>query len=291
MASDFATLILNTGVARGENLMRFVTGIKFTAQVAKMVNNITFLYDPNWTYGAYTEATLPCSFYFVRKWEETGVSDVSTRAMMFYNSKGAEGTQRNGAVLDVVADNVINQPKEYRAEILLPFTPDAALSQYQMDADTFLGVTAFAGSGSSPNETLAVTSRVVSNSISLLKTLFSVFSVNLSASSIANLILSQNDINKVSLDAMRDGRGIVKMKMWNGWKFIYVMIKSVNLTKSGEYEGYYEGNITVQEVPVINVYQQDEISGVERQGSSLLEKVVGAKVRSAFDALTGVTGT
>ena len=129
MASNFATLILNTGIAKGENLMRFVTSIKYTAQVAKMVNNITFLYDPNWSYGEYEQATLPCCFYFVRKWEEIGEAEISSKPMMFYNSKGAEGTQRNGVVLDMVADNIINQPKMYRAEVLVPFAPDACLDQ------------------------------------------------------------------------------------------------------------------------------------------------------------------
>lgn len=313
MASNFATLILNTGIAKGENLMHFVTSIKYTVQVAKMVNNITFLYDPNWSYGAYEQATLPCCFYFVRKWEEIGEAEINLKPMMFYNSKGAEGTQRNGAVLDVVADNIINQPKMYRADVLVPFAPDACLNQYQLDAGTLRNIHAF--SEEKPNDTLAKTSRVLlpdplaetsrvllpdtlaetsrvllSNSIGLLRLLFSVLSVDLSYPSIANLILAQNDINKVSLDSMREGRGILKMKMWNGWKFKYVMLKNVDLTKSGEYDGFYEGSITVQETPIINVYQKDQISSVERKGKSFLEKTIDAKVKKAFETTTGTMG-
>lgn len=295
MASNFATLILNTGrIAKGKNLMRFVTGIKYTAQVAKMVNNITFLYDPNWSYGAYEQATLPCCFYFVRKWEEIGEAEINSKPMMFYNSKGAEGTQRNGAVLDVVADNIINQPKTYRADVLVPFAPDACLDQYQLDADTLASTYAFTFTskrGDEPSDTLATTSRVISNTIGLLRLLFSVLSVDLSGPSIANLILAQNDINKVSLDSMRESRGILKMKMWNGWKFKYVMLKNVDLTKSGEYDGFYEGSITVQETPIINVYQKDQISSVERKGKSILEKLdaadAGTKVKNVFKTIIG----
>ena len=290
MASNFATLILNTGIAKGENLMRFVTSIKYTAQVAKMVNNITFLYDPNWSYGAYEQATLPFCFYFVRKWEEIGEADINSKPMMFYNSKGAGGTQRNGAVLDVVADNIINQPKMYRADVLVPFAPDACLDQYQLDSDTLLNTYAFAFSGDKPDHALAVKSRALSNTIGLFRLLFSALSVDLSIASIANLILSQNDINKVSLDSMREGRGILKMKMWNGWKFKYVMLKSVALTKSGEYDGFYEGSITVQETPIINVYQKDQISSVERKAKSAIEKAVGDRVKKAFETITGNMG-
>ena len=175
----------------------------------------------------------------------------------------------------------------YRADVLVPFAPDACLDQYQLDSDTLVNTYAFAFSGEKPNNTLAVTSRVLSNTIGLLRLLFSALSVDLSIASIANLILAQNDINKVSLDSMREGRGILKMKMWNGWKFKYVMLKSVDLTKSGEYDGFYEGSITVQETPIINVYQKDQISSVERKGKSLLEKIIGAKVKKAFETTTG----
>ena len=338
MASNFATLISNTGIAKGENLMQFVTSIKYTAQVAKMVNNITFLYDPNWSYGAYEQATLPCCFYFVQKWEEIGEAEINSKPMMFYNSRSAKGTQRNGAVLDVVADNIINQPKMYRADVLVPFTPDACLKQYQLDTDTLVNTYAFADSGDKSNNTLAVTNRFIANATGLLRLpftpdaclkqyqldtdtlvntyafavsgdksnntlavtnrfianatgqlrlLFSALSVDLSAPSIANLILAQNDINKVSLDSMRESRGILKMKMWNGWRFKYVMLKNVDLTKSGEYDGFYEGSITVQETPIVNVYQKDQISSVERKGKSLLEKTIGTGIKNAFDKMTG----
>jgi hypothetical protein len=90
---------------------------------------------------------------------------------------------------------------------------------------------------------------------------------------------------------MREGRGILKMKMWNGWKFKYVMLKNVDLTKSGEYDGFYEGSITVQETPIINVYQKDQISSVERKGKSFLEKLdavdAGTKIKNAFNAIIG----
>ena len=66
------------------------------------------------------------------------------------------------------------------------------------------------------------------------------------------------------------------------------MLKNVDLTKSGEYDGFYEGSITVQETPIINVYQKDQISSVERKGKSLLEKTMGIGVKNAFDKTTGV---
>ena len=60
----------------------------------------------------------------------------------------------------------------------------------------------------------------------------------------------------------------------------------MDLTKSGEYDGFYEGSITVQETPIINVYQKDQISSVERKGKPFLEKLdavdVGTKIKNIF---------
>ena len=275
---------------KGENLMRFVTSIKYTANIAKMVNNITFMYDPNWHYGMYEQSSLPISFYFVKKWEENSESDVSTKPMMFYNSQGGGGgtAQRNGAVMNVVADNIINQPKTYRMEVLVPFTPDGVLSQYQFDPVILAETGAFALSGNAIKSSVSNGFAEFSLWLKIVRALLKALSADFTdINSITSLILQQNDINKVSLDAMRDNRGIIKMKTWNGWRFKYVMIKSINLSKSGDYFGFYEGSIVVQEVPVLNVYQKDQISEYQRKGKSILENALGDSIKKPIEAVIG----
>lgn len=291
MASGNMSRVLNfAGLADKKNkfdALRFITSVSYTANVAKMVNNITFLYDPNWTYGEYEEATLPFCFYFVRRWEEVGESQISQRPMLFYNSGGAGQSQRAGAVLDVVADNVVLAPKSYRMDVLLPFAPDACLDQYQLDNGMMVNCFDFSMRGAEASNALAVTNAVINNSVSLLRMLFKVFSVNMSLSSVTNLILSQEDVNKASLDGMRAGRGILKMKMWNGWKFKYVMLKNVSISKSGEYKDFYEGSITVQEVPIVNVYQATQIKSVLKSGKSVFEKIASTSLKKAAEAAMG----
>lgn len=292
MSAGFEQLILNTGLGKKDDrLLTFVTSVRYTAQIAKMINNMTFMFDPNWQYGEYEQNTLPISFYFIKKWEELGDTETNTKTAIFFNSSSAKGEQRNGAVTDIIADNIVNQPKVYRMDVLVPFAPDACLDQYQLDLDTMTNVYSsifLSGSGDTALRNLSVTQRVVSNSVLLLRTLIKALSVDLNASSIVNAILAQNDINKVSLDAMRDYRGILKMKMWNGWKFKYVNIKNISLQKSGEMEGFYEGSITVQEVPVLNVYQQSEIRGQSaRRLNSSLQKLIGESIKGAVNRAIG----
>lgn len=290
MASNLSSTSLSLGMVKGSNLMRFVTGIRYTASIAKFLNNMTFLYDPNWSYGNYEETSLPLCFFFVKTWQEIGESEISLKPMMFYNSQVTKKTQTvNGAVMNVVADNNIIQPKQYKADVLVPFKPDAYFEQYQFDSDTLAGSLEFACKVSdSASATISALGRVSSIALSWWRMLLSALCVDLDVASISNLILSQNEINKVSLDAMRQNRGLLKMKVWNGWKFKYVMLKSVELSKSGEMEGFYEGSITVMEVPILNVGLEKKDIGIAK-GKSLLGKNLSIKAQKEAEALSQST--
>lgn len=294
MASNFSSLILSTK-GGGKNLLRFVTGIRYTASVAKMINNITFLYDPNWNYAEYEETSLPISFFFVKKWQEVDESEISTKPMMFYNAQQTKSTQTvNGAVMNIVADNNVIQPRVYKLDVLVPFRPDAYFEQFQFDPDTLANTLAFvtttgADGGESASKVISAVGRVLSTSIATMRAIFTALSVDLSVASLSSLMLAQNELNKISLDAMRRNHGILKMKMWNGWKFKYVMLKSKELEKSGELEGFYEGTLTVQEVPILNVGLTKKDVSDTPKGSSLLSKLISASAKDASETLTNKT--
>lgn len=300
MASNFSSLILSTGVGN-KNLLRFVTGIRYTASVAKMINNITFLYDPNWNYAEYEETSLPISFFFVKKWQEVDESEISSKPMMFYNAQQSKSTQTvNGAVMNIVADNNVIQPRVYKLDVLVPFRPDAYFDQFQFDPDTLANTLAFATTTATDADAdtdgrvvastlISAVGRTVSVALSVMRAVFTALSVDISVSSLASLMLAQNELNKTSLDAMRCNRGILKMKMWNGWKFKYVMLKSKELEKSGELEGFYEGTLTVQEVPILNVGLTKKDVSDSPKGSSLLSKFISASAKGASETLANKT--
>jgi hypothetical protein len=282
MASSIKTALLNIPVATDTDLMlRFVTSIKYTANVARMVNNVTFLQDPNWEMTANDSTTLPLAFFFVKKWTEEYTSEVNQKPMLFYNSNADNKDATKGTLLDIVADNVVVKPKTYKMDVLVPFTPDACLNQYQMDNDTLMSTVSFATQGKEGELIdkfgFSVYNRVVSNSIGIMRLIFSALGVDLNFASISSALLEQDDINKRSLEAMRDNRGVVKLKMWNGWKFKYLIITSLDLSKSGEIEGFYEGTITMQELPVITIASGNRVFTSEGK-SFLYKRFAKAKV-------------
>lgn len=282
MASSIKTALLNIPVATDTDLMlRFVTSVKYTANVARMVNNITFLQDPNWEMTANDNTTLPLAFFFVKKWTEEYTSEVNQKPMLFYNSNADNKDATKGSLLDIVADNIVVKPKTYKMDVLVPFTPDACLNQYQMDNDTLMNTVSFATQGSEGEFIdkfgFSVYNRVVSNSIGIMRLIFSALGVDLNFASVSSALLEQDDINKRSLEAMRDNRGVVKLKMWNGWKFKYLIITALDLSKSGEIEGFYEGTITMQELPVITIASGNKVFTSEGK-SFLYKKFAKAKV-------------
>ena len=67
----------------------------------------------------------------------------------------------------------------------------------------------------------------------------------------------QPDYNKQSLELMWKLRHIVQMKMWNSWEYKYVAITDMDITKEGTEDGVYEATLTVQEMPIVTMYNED----------------------------------
>ena len=262
-----------------KNGLSFVTSLNYSASVAKILNNLTFLYNPAWQYGKGKEPNLPIAFFFVKDCKEVGETQLNTKTVMFYNSQSnTDSKTRQGALLDVIADNSINMPKEYQLDVLIPFENSQYFEQYQLNEESLTGVASFLANINRQEEiardiqsvlapganaltpSFSSLSTILSTTVQLLKILFSALSIDMSnVANFANFVLQQNDINKVSLDYMRDARRILKMKWWNGWKFKYVMIKNLDIDKKGTDSNFYEGRLTLIEVPVMTVLREDQL--------------------------------
>lgn len=252
-----------SGGKSNDVMLKIVTGLRYSSEIARMLNGITFMFNPSWRSSDYDRQTLPIAFYFVKGWQEISQNNISQKQMLFYNSSMAGGATAGG-LLDVVADNIVTQPREWRMEVLVPQDPLAYLDQYQLDPYTIANAMEFVFSGGG-SKGLAGASKWILSGVTVLRILFAALSVDLSVSGLMNMMLSggRTTINKASVDALRASRTVVKMKEFGGWTFRYVAVKSVELRKSGEVEDFYEGAITVQEMPVMTL---------AKGGSSVLSK-------------------
>ena len=279
---DNVTLSTLTSLNRNVQPITVVTGLRYNTSLVKIFNNLTFLYDPNWEYQQ-GEPTYPIAFFYVKSMTEQMSSDVSQKPMLFYNTAGDSNDSTKGGLMNIVADNVVLKPKVYRLDIIIPANGSTLKnSSFSFDAITSVNGFLFSNGEFMGGTGLNLASRIVNISLGVLETLFKgLYGTSVSASSICNMLLQQQDYNKASIEYMWSNRRILKLKLWNGWKFKYLIIKDFDVTKTGENGDFYEGSLTCQEVPILTFRSQAESASLT--ALSKLSKALGKFQKTATD--------
>ena len=279
---DNVTLSTLTSLNRNVQPITVVTGLRYNTSLVKIFNNLTFLYDPNWEYQQ-GEPTYPIAFFYVKSMTEQMSSDVSQKPMLFYNTAGDSDDSTKGGLMNIVADNVVLKPKVYKLDIIIPANGSTLKnSSFSFDAITNVNGFLFSNGEFRASTGLDIASRIVNISLGVLETLFKgLYGTSVSASSICNMLLQQQDYNKASIEYMWSNRRILKLKLWNGWKFKYLIIKDFDVTKIGENGDFYEGTLTCQEVPILTFRSQAESASLT--ALSKLSKALGKFQKTATD--------
>ena len=279
---DNVTLSTLTSLNRNVQPITVVTGLRYNTSLVKIFNNLTFLYDPNWEYQQ-GEPTYPIAFFYVKSMTEQMSSDVSQKPMLFYNTAGDSNDSTKGGLMNIVADNVVLKPKVYKLDIIIPANGSTLKnSSFSFDAITNVNGFLFSNGEFMGGTGLNLASRIVNISLGVLETLFKgLYGTSVSASSICNMLLQQQDYNKASIEYMWSNRRILKLKLWNGWKFKYLIIKDFDVTKTGENGDFYEGSLTCQEVPILTFRRQAESASLTIL--SKLSKTLGKFQKTATD--------
>ena len=279
---DNVTLSTLTSLNRNVQPITVVTGLRYNTSLVKIFNNLTFLYDPNWEYQQ-GEPTYPIAFFYVKSMTEQMSSDVSQKPMLFYNTAEDSNDSTKGGLMNIVADNVVLKPKVYKLDIIIPANGSTLKnSSFSFDAITNVNGFLFSNGEFMGSSGLNLASRIVNISLGVLETLFKgLYGTSVSASSICNMLLQQQDYNKASIEYMWSNRRILKLKLWNGWKFKYLIIKDFDVTKIGENGDFYEGTLTCQEVPILTFRRQAESASLT--ALSKLSRALGKFQKTATD--------
>lgn len=289
MLTSISTLY--TQLSSKDNPVTVLTGLKYTTSLIKILNNMTFLYDPNWEYEQ-GKPSYPIAFFFVKSMTEQMSSDISQRPMMFYNTASDTNDATKGGVMNIVADNIIIKPKVYKLDIVVPAN-GSALSNTLFNFENMSSVYTFLCSNERmSNNKFIMSATNIGAVINILKTLLkSLYGSTLSLSSVLNALLEQQDYNKASLEAMWRGRRILKMKLWNGWKFKYLAIRDLDIQKTGLDGDFYTATLICQEMPILSMRQQSKTSSLGLSAfSSALGKAQKAVVDTFISAMTAFSG-
>lgn len=290
--------IASTAKNKGGTPLTFITGLKYNADLIKALNNMTFLFDPNWEYEK-GNPTYPIAFFYVKSMTETMETDISQRPMLFYNSATTDSsTSVAGGLMNVVTDNIVIKPKTYKLEVIVPANITDYMQNSGLNLDSITYAESFlmskdhslAGSG---NSTLSTVYRWVNFSFGIIKTLFTaLYGTQVSASSIVTMLLQQQDYNKASLEYMWRSRRVLKLKVWTGWKFKYLAIKSLDINKTGVNGGFYEGTVTCQEMPIMTFAQTKKKVSLSKleQVSAILGKGMKVAANTFIKAMEATAG-
>lgn len=267
--SDIGQWLRNSKVA-GKDSLRFITSLRYDTSAIKALNNMTFFYDYNWHN---TGNTLPVAFFYITNYSEVMTSEISQKTMLFYNSAENTGDATKGGLLGVVADNIVNKPKKYKLEVVVPASFSQLDKIYQFDNYTRLNVASVQSKSYENESVLTGSTLLVSTATStlvstLIRSLITALTAEeLVSQDILTSLLTMSTSNKDSLSEMWGNRTILKLKLPNGWKFKYVAIEAMNLIKKGEDGDFFTGTIEVTELPIMTVDRNRRITGSSRSSA------------------------
>lgn len=270
--------------------LKFLTGLRFAKGILNALNGMTFFFDPNWSYNSQSEVNFPIAFFHLVSIREVYEAQVSQKQMLFYNSQRSFFSQSTtGGMTQIVADNIVIRPKTYQLETIVPYSDLTLLDRMPFrNSEQFAAITAFMGSGKTlgaganalPYLSLATPYLEILKSV--LKTLVAAdFSSAANfVKSIINSGLTDPEYNKNSLEAMFKNRSILKFKTWKSWKYKYVAITNMEISKESDEDGVYRANITCTELPIMTIRdtQGFNIGAVSNPVMKLAGKAVGAIV-------------
>lgn len=289
--SDIGQWLRNNSILSKDSL-RFITSIKYDASLMKALNNMTFFYDVNWQGDG---KTLPIGFFYIKDYSEIMSSEVSQKTMLFYNSGTTTPDATKGGLLGVVADNIVNKPKKYKLEVIVPASFTMIDKIYQFDSYTrnmmFLQqTTSLNEEGAIPTLATAISAFSTNIVAGLLQALLAALNVeSLFTTDIITQLLTLDTANKDSLSAMWGNRTIIKFKVPNGWKFKYVAIENMNINKKGEDGDYFTGTIEVTEIPILTIDKGRKFAPLQnvsrrlRQTSLTIIDTIVNRMEKAFD--------
>lgn len=297
---DESTQLLIASSADKENgtPLTFITGLKYDTNVVKALNNLTFLYDPNWEYES-MNPTYPIAFFYVKKQTEDMASETSQKPMLFYNSESDDNDSVSAGLMNIVADNIIIKPKVYKLDVLIPMNMDTFFSGGYFNTANVINTNAFllsngSNKGTSGDKQLSVVMNFASKTMGILRTLFTaLYGTEISASSLVTMLCQQQDYNKNSIEYMWRNRRILKMKMWTGWNFKYLIIQNFEVTKEGENGAFFEGTLTCQEMPILTMKDSKSMTKAVTamsKISSILGKGIKIATETFINAMESTAG-
>lgn len=272
--------------------VRFITAFKYYEKMLKAVNGITFMYDAFWNDTNNEKPSLPIAFFQVEKVTEDMVSEVQTKKMLFYNSQVEDSPAvANASIVNVVADNIVNKPKTYKIEAIVPRANNVLFFNSPYVQGNQVGaITNFAMGGFINNKANEVMLSIYKWSqliISILQSILDVATtMDFSNDSFFKSILETPMYNKNSILYMWENRRVIKLKLSESWDYKYVAITNASFYKDPKEDDVERATITCTEVPMMIMYPKKSLGNKKRKNFAVTN-FVGNTIKKVVETLEG----
>jgi hypothetical protein len=276
------------------------TRIHATEALIKKVDSMVYLFDPAWI-GSTARSdvdTLPFVFLEVIKEDVIQNMQVSKKRMILFEPDiptGVVQKQYRTSVINVVADNVINEPAIYKIEALLPaYDVGNVLSTAANTVSTTIETITDNGAVdlSDPAGSAFRSARGFYNTFAeILRSVVVILNLG---GAVLNRILAvtrkfngnSSEFNRLSLLRMARTRSILKYKTWNSWYTKSVVISGLTMSKIGTEDGYYRVSLELQEVPILHV---GKVAGIGSRAalSDIQSVAISNTVKTSFEQSIG----
>jgi hypothetical protein len=272
------------------------TVLNITEDAVRFWTGATCLFDPNWSVTLSEAPTLPVCMFQVTKITSTRATDLSEKRIVLYEPQ-KDGKETLDAVRDplrantlkTIVDNVVVKPVQYTVEAIVPFS---ALGRHNLEVfntavNVMRDIGVFVGTNGLPDGVKMagdMLSAMAGGAALALKT----------TETVLNLINSpaERRININTLETMAENGHILKMKLWTGHEYKYVMLTGLTLDKRPTEDGVYRAAMTLREVPVLNITKPSPpqtAGALEEAAIELLNKTAKTQI-TPLTALTGLEG-
>ena len=266
------------------NSLRVVTSVHFAESTLRKLNSMVYLYDPGWIATSSPDDidTLPFAILEVIKEEIVQSIEVSKKRLILFDpasrSQKTESTYRE-SVINIVADNVVNEPLVHKLECLVPAdSVNKALASLSSTVGT---VISYASSGLDKKSTLY---SILENTRAILVAINAARDVIDRVVKLTNMFVGRSsDYNRRSLLSMARRRAILKYKSWSSWETKSVVISAFNITKVGVEEEYFRASIELQEVPILYIGKIEDNAVQAPVPNASISKAL----KAAFEKVTG----
>ena len=264
------------------------TTIQTSADILAYWMGMTCVYDVQWV-PEYGRVTLPISMFHVTSIREICDTEISTKRVILYEPQSSETAQEMAkkvrpSILRTVVDNAVRAPRMYSLEIALPFKPvDRRMQDFAGVLSGAMGMFSSLLGLDGVNDTLYRMSSANKEVIELATKVVDTMS----------RLPSMNDIsyvNKSSLDAMWERTHLLCMKMWTGYDYKFVLIKSLEVSKKATEDDVFRATMQVQEMNVLSANRPSGSTRINNVSSNPAVNIMSKTERALSDILVLATG-